>query len=141
MGKILRVTPDGCSTRMTMSLLSNDIETQSCGPKATIVAKVHNARETMLTTGSDPCQHGPVQCPRGRGQMILPIQCRERATECRQMSEAASSVRVRDILIDMARTWERLALETEHSAPRNSPNRCCARSFDGKSTGSRDRVE
>jgi hypothetical protein len=24
---------------------------------------------------------------------------------------------VRDILIDMARSWERLALETEHSAP------------------------
>ena len=29
----------------------------------------------------------------------------------------APSPRVRDILIDMARSWERLALETEHSAP------------------------
>jgi hypothetical protein len=33
------------------------------------------------------------------------------------MSERAPSLRVRDILIDMARAWERLALETEHSAP------------------------
>jgi hypothetical protein len=32
------------------------------------------------------------------------------------MSERAPSLRVRDILIDMARGWERLALETEHSA-------------------------
>ena len=42
---------------------------------------------------------------------------REHAVECRQMSERAPSPRVRDILIDMARSWERLALETEHSAP------------------------
>jgi hypothetical protein len=35
----------------------------------------------------------------------------------RQMSEPAPSLRVRDILIDIARTWERLALETDHSAP------------------------
>jgi hypothetical protein len=33
------------------------------------------------------------------------------------MSERAPSPRVRDILIDMARGWERLALETEHNAP------------------------
>jgi hypothetical protein len=33
------------------------------------------------------------------------------------MSERAPNLRMRDILIDMARTWERLALETEHNAP------------------------
>jgi hypothetical protein len=53
----------------------------------------------------------------GNGQMISALECRERAVECRQMSERAPSLRVRDILIDMARSWERLALETEHSAP------------------------
>ena len=46
--------------------------------------------------------------------MISAVECREHAVECRQMSERAPSLRVRDILIDMARTWERLALETDH---------------------------
>ena len=54
---------------------------------------------------------------RGNGQMISAVECREHAVECRQMAERAPSLRVRDILIDMARSWERLALETEHSAP------------------------
>ena len=48
--------------------------------------------------------------------MIFPNECRERAAECRQMSEAAGSLRLRGILIDMARTWERLALEADHNA-------------------------
>jgi hypothetical protein len=51
------------------------------------------------------------------GQMISAVECREHALEFRQMSERAPSLRVRDILIDMARSWERLALETEHSVP------------------------
>ena len=49
--------------------------------------------------------------------MISAAECREHAVECRQMSERAPNLRVRDILIDMARTWERLALETEHNVP------------------------
>ena len=59
----------------------------------------------------------PAAKVRGYGQMISAVECREHAVECRQMSERAPSLRVRDILIDMARGWERLALETEHSAP------------------------
>ena len=51
------------------------------------------------------------------GPMISAVECRQHAVECHQMSERAPSLRVRDILIDMARTWERLALETDHSAP------------------------
>ena len=54
---------------------------------------------------------------RGDG-MITAIECRERAAECRQMSERENSPRVRLILTDMARIWERLALEKEHTAPR-----------------------
>jgi hypothetical protein len=53
----------------------------------------------------------------GYRQMISAVECREHAVECRQMSERAPTLRVRDILIDMARAWERLALETEHNAP------------------------
>ena len=49
--------------------------------------------------------------------MISAAECSEHAVECRQMSERAPSLRVRDILIDMARAWERLALETEHNVP------------------------
>ena len=42
-----------------------------------------------------------------------PIECKERAAECRQMAEDAPNSRVQAILIDMARTWDRLALEAE----------------------------
>ena len=49
--------------------------------------------------------------------MITSVECREHAAECRQMAEHAPNLRVRTILIDIARTWERLALEAEHSAP------------------------
>ena len=52
----------------------------------------------------------------GGTEMISAEECREHAIECRQMSERAPNLRVRNILIDMARGWERLALETEHSA-------------------------
>jgi hypothetical protein len=64
-----------------------------------------------------PWQHWLGAKVRGNGQMISAVECREHAVECRQMSERAPSPRVRDILIDLARSWERLALETEHSAP------------------------
>jgi hypothetical protein len=55
--------------------------------------------------------------------MISAVEFRERAVECRQMSEAAPNLRVRTILIDMARTWERLALEAEHSTPMHPKQR------------------
>jgi len=45
--------------------------------------------------------------------MITPVECRQRAVECRQMAERAPSLRVRSILTDMAWTWTRLALEAE----------------------------
>ena len=41
--------------------------------------------------------------------MITSVECREHAAECRQMAEHAPNLRVRTILIDIARTWERLA--------------------------------
>ena len=50
------------------------------------------------------------------GPMISAVASRQHAVEYHQMSELrAPSLRVRDILIDMARNWERLALETDHA--------------------------
>ena len=71
----------------------------------------NDADHTLLSVAVWAGCKGP-----GYGQMISAVECREHAVECRQMSERAPSLRVRDILIDMARGWERLALETEHSA-------------------------
>ena len=54
-------------------------------------------------------------------RMIDATECRELAAECRQMADHAQTVRVRSILIDIARTWDRLALEVEHSTARITP--------------------
>jgi hypothetical protein len=52
--------------------------------------------------------------------MITPVECRQRAVECRQMAERAPNLRVRSILTDMAWTWTRLALEAEQLNPTSS---------------------
>jgi hypothetical protein len=48
--------------------------------------------------------------------MISSRECRERADECRQMAERAPNVTVQAILMDMARSWERLAIQSAHDA-------------------------
>jgi hypothetical protein len=53
--------------------------------------------------------------------MINANECRELAAECRQMADRAQTFRVQSTLIDMARTWDRLALEIEHSTGRTTP--------------------
>lgn len=53
--------------------------------------------------------------------MLTPERCRDRAAECRQMAERAPDMRVQYILLDMARTWTRLALEAEHWSEANRP--------------------
>ena len=40
------------------------------------------------------------------------MECRERAVECRQMAKRAPNVNMQATLIDMAQTWERLALQS-----------------------------
>ena len=47
--------------------------------------------------------------------MLSPEKCRDRAAECLQWAESAPSSRVRDILLDVARIWTRLAIEAESS--------------------------
>ena len=44
--------------------------------------------------------------------MITSMECRERAVECRQMAKHAPNVNMQAALIDMAQTWERLALQS-----------------------------
>ena len=45
--------------------------------------------------------------------MLTPAMFRNRSYDCQQLAERAPNARVRDILLDMARTWTRLALEAE----------------------------
>ena len=98
---------------------------KECGPAAQYAVAQRSLLVSKCTPGAkDADQHrelrgsiGWVQRSGGNGQMISAMECREHAVECRQMSERAPNPRVRDILIDMARSWERLALETEHSGP------------------------
>jgi hypothetical protein len=52
--------------------------------------------------------------------MITPVECRLHAVECRQMADRAPNSRVQSILIDMARMWDRLAIEAEHSNKTNA---------------------
>ena len=46
--------------------------------------------------------------------MIL-VECKEQAAQCRRMAECEPNLRVQSILMDMARTWDRLAIEAEIS--------------------------
>jgi hypothetical protein len=48
--------------------------------------------------------------------MITTVECRRHAVECQRMAERAANLRMRSILIDMARTWQRLALEVEQQS-------------------------
>jgi hypothetical protein len=43
--------------------------------------------------------------------MITSRECRERAAECREMAKRALNPHVRAVLNDMARSWERLAIQ------------------------------
>jgi hypothetical protein len=49
--------------------------------------------------------------------MITPVECRQRAVECRQMADRAPNLRVRSILTDMAWTGSSLALAAEQLNP------------------------
>ena len=53
--------------------------------------------------------------------MLTAERCRVRAAECQRMAAQAPNARVQDILIDMARTWTRLALEAEQTLKQSRP--------------------
>jgi hypothetical protein len=44
------------------------------------------------------------------------VECRQHAVECERTAERAANLRMQSILIDMARTWRRLALEVEQQS-------------------------
>jgi hypothetical protein len=46
---------------------------------------------------------------------MSPVECREQAAQCRRMAEGEPNLRVQAILTDMAKTWDRLAIEAEIS--------------------------
>ena len=54
--------------------------------------------------------------------MLTAERCKVRAAECQRMAAQAPNARVQDILIDMARTWMRLALEAEQWTQMNRPS-------------------
>jgi hypothetical protein len=56
------------------------------------------------------------------GAMLTAERCRDRAAECQQMAEHAPNARMRDILLDMGRTWTRLAFEAEQWTAMNRPS-------------------
>jgi hypothetical protein len=70
--------------------------------------------------GESATDHVRINGLPGSGMLDV-TKCRELATECRQMADRAQTFRVRSILIDIARTWDRLALELEHSTARITP--------------------
>jgi hypothetical protein len=45
--------------------------------------------------------------------MLAPLGCRARADECRRMAVTAQNISMQSVLIDMSRTWGRLAIEVE----------------------------
>jgi hypothetical protein len=51
--------------------------------------------------------------------MITPVECRQHAVECQRMAERSANLRMQSTLIDMARTWQRLALEVEQPRQKN----------------------
>ena len=53
--------------------------------------------------------------PKEWGCVMRPVECREQAAQCRRMAEREPNFRVQAILTDMARTWDRLAIEAEIS--------------------------
>jgi hypothetical protein len=54
-------------------------------------------------------------------------ECRRHSAECRLLAEQTSNARVKTILLDMARTWTRLALEAEQWNQENSPTQRLAK--------------
>jgi hypothetical protein len=43
--------------------------------------------------------------------MITSRECRERAAECREMAQRGPNAHVKAVLNDMARSWDRLAIQ------------------------------
>jgi len=59
---------------------------------------------------------------RDRGRAVVTAEeARRHSAECQRLAEQTSNARVKGILLDMARTWTRLALEAEQWSQEHSP--------------------
>jgi hypothetical protein len=47
------------------------------------------------------------------------VECKEQAAQCRRMAAGEPNLGVQAILTDMAKTWDRLAIEAEISQSRD----------------------
>jgi hypothetical protein len=54
--------------------------------------------------------------------VLKPLECRLRAIECQKLAEGQASPQVQAILLDMAHTWTRLALEAEQTLKQSRPS-------------------
>jgi hypothetical protein len=85
-----------------------------CCLRATLILKRHAYIDSGLIIGREFgrfCERGVMSAT-----MITAVECRQHAFECQQMAERAANLRMQSILIDMARTWRRLALEVEQQS-------------------------
>ena len=53
--------------------------------------------------------------------MFTPLECRLRAADCQRMMAHAPNPRLQAILLDISRTWTRLALEAEQTLKESRP--------------------
>ena len=104
------MTPASISIRVVGSIASLRAPLRFTGVRIFPVASLFHPLLFSLGTSMVRCG-----VPVGGGAMITSRECRERAVECRQMAERAPNATVQAILIDMARTWERLAIQAAHS--------------------------
>ena len=56
--------------------------------------------------------------------MITATECRGHGVECRRMATRAPSLRMKALLVDMARGWDRLAVEAEQYTLRRTSQHC-----------------
>jgi hypothetical protein len=65
-------------------------------------------------------------------QVLTAQGCRRHSAECQRLAEQTGNARVKGILLDMARTWTRLALEAEQWNQENSPTQRLSKNSSAK---------
>ena len=109
---------DGGKTLTLNGRSLSDISTYPFGnqPRRQILCAASNSGLTNCSVLRDDLPLSSWGAP-----MFTPLECRLRAAECQKMVAQAPNPRIGVVLADMARTWTRLALETEQSLKENRP--------------------
>jgi hypothetical protein len=90
-------------TGQTARLYSGNIEVCAADPNAAVV-RGRSAPRLFLGTA-----------------MFTPLECRLRSADCQRMMAHAPNPRLQAILLDISRTWTRLALEAEQTLKESRP--------------------